>query len=586
MSAAGGVSSDDGRCYDVVVLTASDNVQQRAFEEQLESMKDQLPTFCEYVVVADPPGAKIGNGGSTMEVVSVLDEKYGEKLKNYRVLLIHAGGFSQRLPHVSVLGKAFGLVPIGDRVMTCLEFCMEVFSVFPKRMLPGIFLCCADVLLDFKYSGDWAFDRKGFTALAHPSPLEIGTTHGVFVLKNPEEAIEAYNQSSCDVRMESCRCFLHKPSIDVMQSKGAVAKGSETIFTDSTFFFDYDTAMLLCKFYRANRPLLDEIDAYGDFLQALGEESSDAYTTNVVNVSKATDGLVKMRQDVYNLLSTTDLHTLLMFRSAFYHIGTTKEYIHHFTNDPVLRRDLKLRSAVEVATVTTEGDRTNGDGDAAAKKAPLAHSFPNQCLMACLFEHFDSCTISPHVVLEYCHIGRNVSVGENSIVSRAHCADNVSIPAHSFLHTIDVKTPSGQHGYVTVALGIHDSTKAKAQADRFAELKYAGKTLGDVASCLHLPADDIRSLWSAEETNFSLWTVRLFPIFATASSSLSYGVAMLSAVASGTPLTTDDFQSDILDSPHRYGMFDVLKNKDTQPLLCWRKDLRLKIASAATLYEC
>ena len=47
-------------------------------------------------------------------------------------------------------------------------------------------------------------------------------------------------------------------------------------------------------------------------------------------------------------------------QSAFYHIGTTKEYIHHFTSDPVLRRDLKLQSVVEVASV--KSSQTTDDG--------------------------------------------------------------------------------------------------------------------------------------------------------------------------------------------------------------------------------
>lgn len=36
------------------------------------------------------------------------------------VLLIHAGGFSKRLPNVSVIGKIFAVVPLGKfRVILC-----------------------------------------------------------------------------------------------------------------------------------------------------------------------------------------------------------------------------------------------------------------------------------------------------------------------------------------------------------------------------------------------------------------------------------------------------------------------------------
>lgn len=46
-----------------------------------------------------------------------------------RILLIHAGGFSQRLPHVSVLGKAFGLVPIGKFVVHMFRKMTRIFFV-------------------------------------------------------------------------------------------------------------------------------------------------------------------------------------------------------------------------------------------------------------------------------------------------------------------------------------------------------------------------------------------------------------------------------------------------------------------------
>ena len=48
--------------WDVVVLTAADESQKAAYEKQL-SIKishNILPTAADYIVVADPPGYKIG----------------------------------------------------------------------------------------------------------------------------------------------------------------------------------------------------------------------------------------------------------------------------------------------------------------------------------------------------------------------------------------------------------------------------------------------------------------------------------------------------------------------------------------------
>lgn len=79
-----------------------------------------------YHVLADPPGAKIGCGGSTLVVLSILEDIYSNKLDECiyllslllayfvivdRVLLIHAGGYSKRLPNHSTGGKIFCPVP-------------------------------------------------------------------------------------------------------------------------------------------------------------------------------------------------------------------------------------------------------------------------------------------------------------------------------------------------------------------------------------------------------------------------------------------------------------------------------------------
>lgn len=48
--------------WDVIVITAADDVQKQAFEDQIHSKLScgELPLSPEYIVVADPPRFKIG----------------------------------------------------------------------------------------------------------------------------------------------------------------------------------------------------------------------------------------------------------------------------------------------------------------------------------------------------------------------------------------------------------------------------------------------------------------------------------------------------------------------------------------------
>lgn len=97
----------------------------------------------------------------------------------FQITLIFLGGFSQRLPNASALGKIFTPIPLGDPLYQMLELKLAVFVDFPKHMKPGVLVTSADCIELYSIAEDEniRFDRSGFTALAHPSPISIGTTH-------------------------------------------------------------------------------------------------------------------------------------------------------------------------------------------------------------------------------------------------------------------------------------------------------------------------------------------------------------------------------------------------------------------------
>ena len=111
----------------------------------------------------------------------------------------------------------------------------------------------------------------------------------------------------------------------------------EYVYTDSVFFVDWRTAKNLYDFSQRIQPIDCEIDAYGDFLQALGPEASADYTENVANVTKETSSLISKRKKIFEFLKGTQLNVLLLNESKFYHLGTTMECIHHFCDDKDFR---------------------------------------------------------------------------------------------------------------------------------------------------------------------------------------------------------------------------------------------------------
>uniref|UniRef100_A0A9L0JZD5 Fucose-1-phosphate guanylyltransferase n=1 Tax=Equus asinus TaxID=9793 RepID=A0A9L0JZD5_EQUAS len=102
-----------GEFWDIVAITAADEKQELAYKQQLSEKlkKKELPLGVQYHVFVDPPGAKIGNGGSTLCALRCLEKLYGDKWNSFTILLIHSGGYSQRLPNASALGKIFTALP-------------------------------------------------------------------------------------------------------------------------------------------------------------------------------------------------------------------------------------------------------------------------------------------------------------------------------------------------------------------------------------------------------------------------------------------------------------------------------------------
>ncbi|XP_058494434.1 fucose-1-phosphate guanylyltransferase [Solea solea] len=547
----------DGEFWDVVVLTAADENQREAYEVQLRGKVDrrELPLGIHYEVFSDPPGPKIGNGGSTLYALQQLDSMYGKALGKMRVILIHAGGFSQRLPSASALGKIFTALPLGDPLYQMLELKLAMYVDFPSHMKPGVLVTCADdiELYSIAEVENISFDRPGFTALAHPSPLSIGTTHGVFVLDSC--------QRSSDLDMENSLClrYLHKPSINKMHEYGAVCKSlsgsssqsdAEFVYTDSTYYADFETAKMLLNLLTELGSVHCEIDAYGDFLQALGPKATIGYTSNTANVTKEERGLVEIRQKIFHHLQGTPLNVILLNNSKFYHVGTTSEYLFHLTEDTALRSELGLLSSA----FSIHMDEN-----------------PGCCVMYCVLD--PSCSVGAGSVVEYSRLGAGVTVGRGSIVSSCCISPGLSVPDAVFMHSLSVNHQD-RTGFVTVAFGINDNLKRSVESPADMEkLKLFGFSLKKC--CSYWGMENEALSFCGDSPSCSLWNARLFPVCADQQSSFSSSLKMLQAVLSGSMFT-------LPKDTELMSMQQCLQRKNLEEMLMFRMGLYRDITQRST----
>lgn len=197
--------------WDYVVLTASNEQQAEGFRVQLEERRRAkfLPEKTKFAVIPDPGGKRVGSGGATLGVLRYIANQAGSSdFSGLRILVIHSGGDSKRVPQYSALGKLFSPVPHelpNGRASTLFDELMIAMSTVPSRVREGMLLLSGDVLLLFNpllidYSG------KGAAAISFKEHVETGKNHGVF-LRGEDGNVKK---------------FLHKQTVEALRSYGAV----------------------------------------------------------------------------------------------------------------------------------------------------------------------------------------------------------------------------------------------------------------------------------------------------------------------------------------------------------------------------
>ena len=143
--------------WDYIILTASNKAQATAYRNQIENRleKGLLPEETTYAVLPDPEGKRVGSGGATFQVMRYIAEQEPERenpFKNRRILVIHSGGDSKRVPQYSAIGKLFSPVPreLPDgRSSTLFDEFIVGMSGVPSRIQEGMLVLSGDVLLLF-----------------------------------------------------------------------------------------------------------------------------------------------------------------------------------------------------------------------------------------------------------------------------------------------------------------------------------------------------------------------------------------------------------------------------------------------------
>ena len=181
--------------WTAVIITASSARQAERYAEEIRWRREQgkVPAGAAYLVVPDIDDERIGSGGATLNALRRLAEDVlltsgADTLEAWwatqRVLMIHSGGDSRRLPQFSLSGKLFSMLPVktpwGD-TSTVFDEMLALSSAWAAKLPAGLVVASGDVLLTFD-ARRAALGPAGRHRRGHPRARpRWARKHGVYV---------------------------------------------------------------------------------------------------------------------------------------------------------------------------------------------------------------------------------------------------------------------------------------------------------------------------------------------------------------------------------------------------------------------
>lgn len=462
--------------WDFVILTASNEDQAKGYQLEIDSRKQagRIPLHCEYIVLPDPEGKRVGSGGATFHVLRYLAEKIGGQaqdcLNGKKVLVIHSGGDSKRVPQYSVCGKLFSPVPRelpNGYPSTLFDEFMISMTAVAGRVREGMLILSGDVLLLFNPL-QLDFQFQGAAAISIKEPVTTGKEHGVF-LRNCHGLVEQ---------------FLHKKSEEQLRTVGAVNTQDCVDLDTGAVLLDCQLISHLMNLITTDGKIDEQkynefvneqarISFYGDFLYPLAQKATlEEYYEQAPEGSFCQE-LKQCRGKIWNELSAFSMKVICLSPAEFIHFGTTGELLELLTEKMEDYGFLDWRKSV----------CTNIKTDKFAIHNSYIHS---------------DAQIGENSYIEDSYLGEDVVTGERVIISGANLQKAI-IPPNTVVDMIRLSDGD----YVARVYGIEDNPKGTYE-DNAAFLAGHLKTMLDY---YEIP---VTVLW--KQAPFSLWTARLYPV--------------------------------------------------------------------------
>jgi len=478
-----------------LIVTASNDSQAQVYDAQLRLRRQLglLPGCRNVLVVPDTGGKRIGSGGSTLLcLMTVLSHElrdrgtaigdprlWLETLSRLRILTVHAGGDSRRLPAYSPCGKIF--VPVPGESDSCLPVTLLDRQLPTYLGLPEpdggngqIVITSGDVLLRFDPKCA-RFHGEGITGLACYASPDQASRHGVFCCGDDSKT----------------RLFLQKPSPEQQQAAGAIDALGRVALDIGVMHLTADTAVKLLELFGTQ--LCDDqqltmtgelgqavyscgLDFYRELCCAMGSEGTRAgYIDSVQQAGSPWDP--ERLATLFEAISPIPFYAHVLPSCEFLHFGTSRQIID--SGNYLVQQENKYPSSNTVLCLNTQ---VGPDGKLSASEAWV-----------------EGCRLSSTVALE----GQNLLVGVD-------VEEPLSLPTGACVDVIAGRNRKGTNVWFARLYGIGDTFHGMMSLDSavFCEMP--------LKQWLEAVRVGPANLWPDESTDHTLWHAKLFPAMAEA----------------------------------------------------------------------
>lgn len=477
--------------WDYLIITASNSFQALSYERQLKLRQDlgTLSGFKHIQVVSDPEGKRIGSGGSTilclLEVLNRELEQSGalksdpviwqKILENLRILIIHAGGDSRRLPPYGPGGKIFIPIPgESDNAfpLTLFDRLLPVYQGLPCGPLNSgqVVVTTGDVLLEFN-PDDVNYNHKGIIGLGCYAEPEVAKNHGVF----------------CPKQNGQVRLFLQKPSPPEQESAGAQNRFGQSILDIGVMHLDAESAVKLIsigslqigkqgklEWSKPFKSLIFErgLDFYRDACCAMGTESSLEHLKKYSQTTNLKNSLPLLNR-IYEKMSTVPFFVEVLPGCHFFHFGTLGQLIN--------------------------------SGSELMSKLYGVRYFPSHLNINNIISEKGSIT-GENAWIEGCRIEDQLLLGGNNVVIGIDIKQSLTIPPRMCVDVIPGKNRIDQAGWFVRCYGTYDQFHIPIDSNPL----FCDQPINTWLQKMKLKKNTIFS--KAEESNHqNLWHAQLFP---------------------------------------------------------------------------